>query len=105
MRSTIGAVLAVLFLVLVAADPLVFPAGCRENGSQVAPPASGRAICLGLSPVVSHFVFGSDESVLSHAEVTGLQPEQPFPPTARTPPTTHLTLLFVAWILVAFSNR
>ena len=86
MRSTIGAALAVLIFVLVAADPLVCPDGCREDGGQVAAPASGCVICLGLSPVVTHFVFYSDESVLSQTEVTGLQPEQLFPPPLEHPP-------------------
>ena len=86
MRSTIGVVLVVLFCVLFAADPLVCPDGCTEDGGQAAHPVSACAICLGLGPVSSHFVFDSDESVLSHAEVTGLQPEQLFPPPLEHPP-------------------
>lgn len=59
----------------------------REGRGQIGPPAASNCvICLGLSPVVIHFVFDSDESALSHAEVAGLQPEQSFSPSLEHPP-------------------
>ena len=86
-RSAIGTVLAVLFCVLVAVDPLVCSDGCREEGGQVAPPAGSSCVsCVGLSPVMSHYLFDSDESALNHAEITGVQPEQLFLLPLEHPP-------------------
>jgi hypothetical protein len=37
MRSTLGVMLAIVFVALVAVDPLVCPDGCAEQGVEIAP--------------------------------------------------------------------
>ncbi len=76
MRSILGVVLAIVFVALVAVDPLVCPDGCNEHGVEIAPLASPCVICLGLGPTVSHFIFEPIESVLPAVTVAGTLPER-----------------------------
>ena len=76
MRSTLGVVLAIVFVAFVAVDPFVCTDGCREHSVEIAPLASACVICLALGPTASHFVFESIESVSPATTVTGPLPKQ-----------------------------
>ena len=86
MRSTLGVVLAIGFVALLAVDPLVCADGCRDDGVELASSASACVICLGLGPVVGQFVFTPDESFLPPGAVAGTLPEQRVSHPIERPP-------------------
>ena len=86
MRSTLGFVLAIVFVALLAVDPLVCADGCRDDGVEFASSAPACVICLGLGPVVGQFVFTPDESFFPAGAVAGTLHEQRVSRLIERPP-------------------
>ena len=104
MRPTLAVVLALVFVALLAIDPLVCADGCRDDGGKIAPAATTYcAICPGLGPVASRFAVTPVESSLPSVTSTKLWPEQLFAHLIEHLP--RHTWLFVSALLHGISDR